>query len=86
MLPRPILACCLILLATGPARLASEPAGAHEFPSFVYTVAKSYEPQAWMHGEERFPSGAALFIKDAKGERPLVPDFASAADPVISFD
>lgn len=62
---------------------ASESAGRSEF---VYTLAKSYEPLAWMQGGERFPSGAALFIKDAKGQRPLLPDFASSADPVVSFD
>ncbi|HEX6822825.1 MAG TPA: hypothetical protein VF123_12270 [Candidatus Sulfotelmatobacter sp.] len=86
MLLRAITALCLFLLATGPAHLQSEPASTNPDPSFIYTVAKVYEPLAWMRGEERFPKGAALFIKDAKGERPLLGDFVSSADPVVSFD
>lgn len=62
---------------------ASEPAALSEF---IYTVARSYEPLAWMQGGERFPSGAALFIKDAKNQRRLLPDFAASADPMLSFD
>jgi hypothetical protein len=76
----------VLLLATGPADLQSQPAGPNPDPSFIYTVAKAYEPLAWMRGEERFRNGAALFIKDARGERPLLRDFVSSADPVISFD
>jgi len=75
-----------LLLATGPADLQSQPAAANPDPSFIYTVAKLYEPLAWMRGEERFPKGAALFIKNGKGERPLLSDFESSADPVVSFD
>lgn len=86
MLVRSIIICCLMLFATAPSRLVSAAAAAHELPSFVFTAAKLYEPLAWIRGEERFPSGAALFIKGAKGERPLLPDFSSSADPVISFD
>ena len=67
-----------------PVRLASG-AGV-SLPSFVYTAAKSYDSLAWMHGGERFPSGATIFIHDANGDRPLVPDFAASADPAISFD
>jgi hypothetical protein len=76
----------LLLLATGPADLLSQPASPNPDPSFIYTVAKLYEPLAWMRGEERFPNGAALFVKDANIERPLLPDFVSSADPVVSFD
>ena len=86
MLLRCLTALCLLLLATGPAHLQSQPAAPNPGPSFLYTVAKVYEPLAWMRGEERFAKGAALFIKDVKGERPLLPDFVSSADPVISFD
>ena len=86
MLLRSLTAFLLLLLATGPAHLQSQPAGTNPDPSFIYTVAKVYEPLGWMRGEERFPKGAALFIKDAKGERPLLPDFVSSADPVVSFD
>ena len=86
MLLRSLTALCLLLLATGPADLQSQPVAPNRDPSFVYTVAKLYEPLAWMRGEERFPKGAALFIKDGKSERPLLPDFVAAADPVVSFD
>lgn len=86
MLVRSILSFCLLLLATGPARLQSQPAGTNRDPSFIYTVAKVYQPLAWMRGEDRFPKGAALFLKDAKGERPLIPEFVSSADPVVSFN
>lgn len=86
MLLRSLTALCLWLLATGPAPLQSQPAVTNADPTFIYTVAKVYEPLAWMRGGERFPKGAALFIKDAKGERPLLGDFVSSADPVVSFD
>jgi hypothetical protein len=55
-------------------------------PTFLYTVAKSYEPLAWIEGRERFSSGAALFVRDASGKRQLVPSFAASADAAISFD
>jgi hypothetical protein len=86
VLLRSLTALCLLLFATGPAHLQSQPAAANPDPSFLYTVAKIYEPLAWMRSAERFPEGAALFIKDAKSARPLLPDFDSSADPVVSFD
>ena len=55
-------------------------------PAFLYTSAKSYDPLAWMKGGERFPSGAVILIHDAKGDRPLLPNFAASADPNVSFD
>jgi hypothetical protein len=67
-------------------------AGEHAMPAapgtseFLYTVAKRYEPLAWMKGEDRFPSGAAIFIHDAKGGHSLVPSFAASADTAVSFD
>ena len=85
MLPRSIFACSLLLLATGPARPASY-APSIQLPKLIYTVARSYDALAWIRGEERFSSGAALFVKDAQGERPLLPDFASSADALVSFD
>jgi len=64
-------------------------AGTDSF-SFLYTVTKHYEPLAWMHGADRFPSGASVFLReslrDATGQRALVPDFAASADPAVSFD
>jgi hypothetical protein len=86
VLARSILAFWLLLLATGPARPATIAAAINDPVSFLYTTAKSYEPLAWIRGEERFPSGANIFIRDAKGQRPLIAEFAASADPVVSFD
>ena len=86
MLARCILPCCLVLLATGPARPVTDDSARRQLPVFLYTVAKSYEPLAWMRGEDRLPSGAAIFVKSANAERALLPDFAASADPVVSFD
>jgi len=55
-------------------------------PQFLYTVAKRYEPLAWMKGGDRFPSGAKLFTRDRNGERALASDFAASADAAVSFD
>ncbi len=55
-------------------------------PSFIYTVAKRYEPLAWIAGGERFPSGAAILIHNTNGQVPVVNDFAESADPALSFD
>jgi hypothetical protein len=87
VLKRSTIACCFILLlGTGPACTAVSGQQSKDLPTFVYTAAKSYEPLAWMHGDERFPAGAAIFIRDGNGRRPLLPDFASSADAVVSFD
>ena len=85
MLARSILACCLIILATGSARTDDSPP-ATQLSSFLYTAAKSYEPLAWLRGGERFPSGAGIFLQDSRGHRALLPDFASTADAIVSFD
>ena len=68
------------LVASDAARISSAE------PAFVFTVAKRYEPLAWMKGGERFSAGANIFIRGAHGRRPLVPNFAAAADPAVSFD
>ncbi len=39
-----------------------------------------------MHGADRFPSGATIFVRDVQGNHPLVPDFAMSADSAVSFD
>ncbi len=83
---RCILLFCLLLLAIGPARPATDHSALGQLPVFLYTAAKSYEPLAWMRGEDRFPSGAAIFLKNANEERALLPDFGASADPVVSFD
>jgi hypothetical protein len=82
-------ASCLGLLGAVCALWAgAQPEGSNPFPSthLIYTAATDYEPLAWLHGGERFPSGAQLFIFDGKASRPLVPDFFASADTSVSFD
>ena len=52
----------------------------------LYTVARAYSPLAWMRGGERFPQGAAIFLRDAERGRALIPGFAASADASVSFD
>ncbi len=80
------LSCVLSLAAVGLARTAVDAATAAGATSFVYTIAPRYEPLAWMHGDDRFPSGANIFLQDGNAPRRLVPDFAASADPSVSFD
>jgi hypothetical protein len=86
VLPRSILACLLVLASMGSLKPANETARRVDLPPLVYTVAKSYEPLAWMHGEDRFSSDATIFVRDGNGQRRLVPGFAVTADPAVSFD
>ena len=84
MLPRYILAGVILIIALDLGRTSVSAGGAT--PSFLYTVAKTYEPLAWIEGGERFPEGAAIFVHDAKGQHPLFGDFAASADASVSFD
>ena len=74
----------LLLLISGPAKPASETTPATT--PFLYTVAKVFEPLAWLHGADRFPSGAQIVLRNGSESRPLIPNFATSADPSISFD
>jgi hypothetical protein len=85
VLPRSILACLLLAIALGPAKSAPSSADG-ALPPLLYTVASSYEPLAWMHGADRFRSGATIVVRDGNRERALVPDFAASADPAVSYD
>jgi len=78
--------CLLSLAALGFPRTAVQASPGADSRSFLYTAAKHYEPLAWMHGADRFSSGATVFVYDAKGKHPLVPGFAASADAAISFD
>jgi hypothetical protein len=49
-------------------------------------MAAVYEPLAWLHGADRFPSGAQIIVSSDGARRPLVQDFAASADPSVSFD
>ncbi len=86
MLPRILLACLLSLFAVGLMRGGLNVSANTGSPSFLYTVAQSYEPLAWMHGAQRFSDGAIILVHDAEGRHPLVPQFAVSADSAVSFD
>jgi hypothetical protein len=49
-------------------------------------VAKGVDALAWLHGADRFPNGANLFVLDPGNSRRLVPDFFASADASVSFD
>jgi len=86
VLPRSILACLVGLFALGVLGGGSQVTSTTDSLSFLYTIAKDYDPLAWSHGAERFPSGAAIYLTDGKGQHPLVHSFAASADSVVSFD
>jgi len=86
VLLRSMLTCILLFVTIGLARPASESARPADVPPMLYTVAKSYEPLAWLHGNERFSADAAVVLSDQSGRRAFAPDFAESADPAISFD
>ena len=79
-----LLPCCLFFVLTASRALPS--ASSSQSPIFIYVAAEKYEPLAWMHGNDRFPHGAKLFVHRAGENRPLLPDFAASADPTVSFD
>jgi hypothetical protein len=81
---RCFLAFILLLIYSGPTTPAAETTA--RVTPFLYTVAKVFEPMAWIHGADRFPSGAQIFVSVESGGRPLAPDFAASADPSVSFD
>jgi hypothetical protein len=55
-------------------------------PALLFTVAKRFEPLAWMYGTNRFSVDASIVLQDARGRHRLLPAFAASADPVVSFD
>lgn len=82
---RTILVSFFLLMAFTFKKSAANASPPPDSPTFLYTVTAHYEPLAWMHGDDRF-IGATIFIRDARGKRPLVPAFAASADSAISFD
>ena len=83
---RLILACLFPLVVVGLTFRVVEAAPPSDAAPFLYTVSTHYEPLAWMHGGNRFSSGATIFVRDAKGKHLLVPGFAASADSAVSFD
>ncbi len=76
----------LIVITVGFAPTRSVLSSSPDSPAFLFTVAKQYEPLAWISGADRFSSDAAIFFQDANGKHPLIPGFAASADPAVSFD
>ncbi|MGA7401155.1 MAG: hypothetical protein WCC99_24725 [Candidatus Sulfotelmatobacter sp.] len=76
----------LIIITVGFAPTRSVLSSSPDSPKFLFTVAKQYEPLAWIHGADRFSSDAVIFFQDANGKHLLIPDFATSADPAVSFD
>ena len=75
-----ILAICVVLWPQKASSLASN------MPAVVYTVARRYEPLAWMRGGDRFPLGGTIFRQALGVKEPLTKNFAASADPYLSFD
>jgi len=76
----------LIIITVGFAPTRSVLSSSPDSPAFLFTVAKQYEPLAWIRGADRFSPDAAVFFQDANGKHPLIPGFAASADPAVSFD
>lgn len=81
---RSFLAFALLLITCGTATPAAETE--MNVAPLLYTVARVFEPLAWLRGADRFPSGAQIFLRDESGKHPLIPNFATSADPSLSFD
>ena len=72
----------VVVTIVGVAPTRSVSSSSQESPAFLFTVAKNYEPLAWMHGEGRFSADAKTFLQAAGGNHPLIPGFAASADPL----
>jgi hypothetical protein len=88
---RPVLVQSIVIVlfwltAFAAKRSAVEASAAADLPPLLYTKTAHYEALAWMHGGERFSSGATIVVRDSNGKRPLAPGFTASADPAISFD
>ncbi len=55
-------------------------------PAYIFTWAPKYDPQAWLSGKDRFPSGSTLIYVDGQRRRPLATGFYATADAVVAFD
>lgn len=86
MLPHSILALSLLLISVAPAIPTTSSAESQPALRLLYTAAKTYDPLAWLKGNDRFSSDATIFVSEGRAQRPLVPEFAETADPSVSFD
>lgn len=83
---RSILAVVFLLIAIAPAKPATESGVRGTLSPLLYTIAKSYDPLAWLKGADRFSTGASIYISEGSRHHLLIPDFAESADPSVSFD
>src|ERR1039457_4613808 len=60
--------------------------GGPAIPAYLFTSAPRYDPQAWLSGRDRFPSGATLTFVSGQKRRPLVSAFYASADAAVFFD
>lgn len=81
---RLLLTCIVSLVLIGLLRPVVQ--AAPDATPLLYTVAPAYDALAWLRGGERFPLGATIFLRNDKGEHPLVTGFAASADAAVSFD
>ena len=81
---RSFLAIALLLIASGAPTPAAQSAA--DTTPFLYTVARVFEPLAWLRAADRFPSGAQIILSDASGNHPLLQYFSASADASLSFD
>ena len=86
MLPRSILICALLLISIAPARPSGESASDGGLFTLLYTASRTYDPLAWLHGEDSFGSEAAIYVREGNRQRLLVEEFAETADPAVSFE
>ena len=86
MLPRSILSLTVLLISVAPAIPTTSSAEPMATPKILYTAAKTYDPTAWVKGNERFSSGATIFLRNGNSQHPLVPEFSATADPAVSFN
>jgi hypothetical protein len=61
-------------------------ADAPAIPPYVFTSAPRYDPEAWLAGRDRFPSGATLTLVSEQKRRPLVSGFYASADAAVYYD
>jgi Hydrazine synthase alpha subunit middle domain len=78
---------CVVLLSVACALWAGPtPGQSLSNPRIIYTAAKTFDALAWLHGGERFPNGANLFVLDGENPRRLISNFFASADAAVSFD
>jgi hypothetical protein len=77
---------CFLVMSGGLLCLQAIPDKQVVTPHVLYTLTAHYQPLAWVDGADRFIGSAQIYIRDERGSRALLPDFAASADPAVSFD